>query len=1222
MDGQGSMSLSNDWNMDGTEDWPLSLASTGHTPTSQIPVLYCIACNSNKSDIGRCQELGHQVDFSTTDDDTHDAYDMFCHQPHGGPDMIASPSFNQTIDTGYIEPLMGDPGTTSASWPCDSGPSGYTTGTIGSIMGYGAHSSGTSNWSTGSQFGGVSIDDMPSSSLPVRPAINTDFTSASSSMEHVDVRDQQSSMLVDRGAQQSFLSDAQANILLGYRQLWIERGERPADIELSFIAQSMQLAVDFVRTWVNDPFQSPSKTIDRSSSSRSHNGKQRQANQPAVKVSQTVADVRVWRNKRFQQPCRAAQAGKAQTDLLYRCTSGCSYSTNDLDSWQRHEQLWQPQRFWHCVSCRNTGKAIYICARQDKLFAHLKSAHKEVHQSRYSGLREHSEVTDGTGFELQCKFVDGAGIKCSKKFETWEDRTYHYAVHFRGEISLRYGPWNLRRGRDRWFDDDDSANSGSSGSTGLSGCSGSHENARPHARTSGNSGDLSGSASQGQRQHGRRSNNKAVHVDPLFVNKAKLPVFETDLKTTNHSVRQPYSPTMLVHIQSRRLIPAPESARYVALDHKWAASTPSSRLWSHADFSATSDLTLTDTGLPIPLEHAIAFVHDLGHAYLWVAELCEPQCSDIVLQGIRACASLHMVSVRCPGSQHNLLHFACRSSKVQEVHAWAEKRLTISHVRNLGHGSYGIVDEIKLNSGKRTLAVLARKELSVSRLRTRPRSARLQEVMIMQKLDHPHILRSNHAYYNHAHRSWNILMTPVADCTLRDYLAQPDNWSDKRSDFSKWYMCLAAALEYMHGEACRHKDIKPANILVSGHEVLLSDFGTSHDFSATHEELVPGDEVHAGDSGTEGRATMTPRYSAPEVAAEQRRGRKADIFSLGCVYAEMLTTELGHPLEEMHNICGMNSKSNPTFHQHLGGLHRWLTTIGQTATLPRHRNIATLCKSMTRYSAGDRPLATAVLEMIGQTECAHDKPTTCACGCLDRRTTGVPRSCSPAPPEFARAQLSRSVLSQRRRSGRGRRCRSRIVKPALSMDTPHPTHHDCTVHGHELLKAKMFDIKSFVFGHSLSICTVTAGDGQILFSMETQIATALDLCDPLRPAAITTQCASQLCYQGAVAKVDHARYRKLYWKALLVVRVAVTSHRGPKTQLTDSTRVSRLRRNAGILASLDIPKYFTGDVLSTVFSYLVRNMSTFEEQIFLLAGLVAMAHTTMTSVLDVPRVLL
>jgi serine/threonine protein kinase len=57
-------------------------------------------------------------------------------------------------------------------------------------------------------------------------------------------------------------------------------------------------------------------------------------------------------------------------------------------------------------------------------------------------------------------------------------------------------------------------------------------------------------------------------------------------------------------------------------------------------------------------------------------------------------------------------------------------------------------------------------------------------------------------------RYLGILMSPVADCNLEEYLRGPltDN---KRSLLSTSFGCLVAALKYLHQISIRHKDIKP-----------------------------------------------------------------------------------------------------------------------------------------------------------------------------------------------------------------------------------------------------------------------------------------------------------------------------------------------------------------------------------------------------------------------------
>ena len=43
-------------------------------------------------------------------------------------------------------------------------------------------------------------------------------------------------------------------------------------------------------------------------------------------------------------------------------------------------------------------------------------------------------------------------------------------------------------------------------------------------------------------------------------------------------------------------------------------------------------------------------------------------------------------------------------------------------------------------------------------------------------------------------------------------------------------------------------------------------------------------------------------YRAPEVIAFDRRGRSADIYSLGCVFAEMYTVSGGRRIEDFHDF--------------------------------------------------------------------------------------------------------------------------------------------------------------------------------------------------------------------------------------------------------------------------------------------------------------------------------
>ncbi|KAF2815084.1 kinase-like protein, partial [Mytilinidion resinicola] len=88
--------------------------------------------------------------------------------------------------------------------------------------------------------------------------------------------------------------------------------------------------------------------------------------------------------------------------------------------------------------------------------------------------------------------------------------------------------------------------------------------------------------------------------------------------------------------------------------------------------------------------------------------------------------------------------------------------------------------------------------------------------------------------------------------------------------------CLAKAIEYLHSQKIRHKDLKPSNVLLGRDNLWLTDFGSSTDFSML--------SMSATENGERG----TPKYFAPEVALYERNGRSADMFSLGCIFLEML----------------------------------------------------------------------------------------------------------------------------------------------------------------------------------------------------------------------------------------------------------------------------------------------------------------------------------------------
>jgi len=96
---------------------------------------------------------------------------------------------------------------------------------------------------------------------------------------------------------------------------------------------------------------------------------------------------------------------------------------------------------------------------------------------------------------------------------------------------------------------------------------------------------------------------------------------------------------------------------------------------------------------------------------------------------------------------------------------------------------------------------------------------------------------------------------------------------------------ICEALQYAHDQGVLHRDIKPENILLdSKGRVKIADFGIA--------KLVGEDPASVTLTGT-GSALGTPHYMAPEQLEKPAQvDHRADIYSLGVVFYEMLTGEL------------------------------------------------------------------------------------------------------------------------------------------------------------------------------------------------------------------------------------------------------------------------------------------------------------------------------------------
>src|SRR5690606_9610501 len=127
-----------------------------------------------------------------------------------------------------------------------------------------------------------------------------------------------------------------------------------------------------------------------------------------------------------------------------------------------------------------------------------------------------------------------------------------------------------------------------------------------------------------------------------------------------------------------------------------------------------------------------------------------------------------------------------------------------------------------------------------------------------------------------------IVMEYVDGVNLRQLLADGHLSPEKALTIVP---AVCDALQFAHDEGIVHRDIKPENILVDTKgRVKIADFGLAR--------LIRDDLTE--DALTHTRQVMgTPRYMAPEqMEGSKNVDHRADIYSLGVVFYEMLTGEL------------------------------------------------------------------------------------------------------------------------------------------------------------------------------------------------------------------------------------------------------------------------------------------------------------------------------------------
>jgi len=207
----------------------------------------------------------------------------------------------------------------------------------------------------------------------------------------------------------------------------------------------------------------------------------------------------------------------------------------------------------------------------------------------------------------------------------------------------------------------------------------------------------------------------------------------------------------------------------------------------------------------------------------------------------------------------------------------------------LGRGGMGVVYRARQKTLNRLVAL---KLLAPERVND-PRFAErfTREAQALAALNHPNIVTVYD--FGRAGGFYFLLMEFVDGVNLRRLLRERKFTPEEALAIVP---SLCDALQFAHDRGIVHRDIKPENLLLDKTgRVKIADFGIA--------KMLGADDAAPPAATARPNATRnvlgTPGYCAPEQQASPHRvDSRADIYSLGVVFYEMLTGELpGKPIE-------------------------------------------------------------------------------------------------------------------------------------------------------------------------------------------------------------------------------------------------------------------------------------------------------------------------------------
>jgi len=149
-----------------------------------------------------------------------------------------------------------------------------------------------------------------------------------------------------------------------------------------------------------------------------------------------------------------------------------------------------------------------------------------------------------------------------------------------------------------------------------------------------------------------------------------------------------------------------------------------------------------------------------------------------------------------------------------------------------------------------------------------------REAKSLARLSHPNIVKV--LDYGDYESSPYLVLEYLPGGTLKQRLGKPVSYQEA----TRMLLPIARALAYAHQQGIIHRDVKPSNILITtSGEPMLTDFGIAKLLEADEGQTLTATGVGIG----------TPEYMSPEQGMGREIDARADVYSLGIVFYELVT---------------------------------------------------------------------------------------------------------------------------------------------------------------------------------------------------------------------------------------------------------------------------------------------------------------------------------------------